>query len=294
LRTIADVPGAKEKNPVALAQGLAGSGEVTYNNPVAIADRRTGAVHFLFCLEYMRAFYLRSEDDGKSFSPPVEITNAFEGFRADYPNWRVLAIGPGHGIQLRNGRLLASVWLSTGTGGHAHRPSVAGTIYSDDGGRTWKAGGIAIPNTADFVNPSEATVAELSDGRVMFNGRTEAKQRRRVVAVSGDGAAAWSAPRFDEALLEPVCFGSLIRLGRKRLAFVNPASTSRRENLTLRWSEDNGATWSGRKVLEPGAAGYADLAVDQRGNVWCLFEAGTPITGLDLAVIELKEFARSR
>ena len=52
----------------------------TYNNPVAIADR-DGTVHLLYCLEYMRCFYARSEDDGRTFSVPVEITDVFEQFR---------------------------------------------------------------------------------------------------------------------------------------------------------------------------------------------------------------------
>ena len=96
---IARVPGPHKKNPVALAQNLASPGDVTYNNPVAIADR-SGAVHFLFCLEYMRAFYLRSDDDGRTFTAPVEITPVFEQFRAAY-DWRVLATGPRHPVEDR-------------------------------------------------------------------------------------------------------------------------------------------------------------------------------------------------
>ncbi len=82
----ASVIGAMEetfpKNPAAVAKklGVGPGAGVTYNNPVAIADRN-GAVHFLFCVEYMRAFYMRSDDDGTSFSRPVEITGAFADFR---------------------------------------------------------------------------------------------------------------------------------------------------------------------------------------------------------------------
>ena len=77
------------------------------------------------------------DDDGKTFTEPVEITSAFEAFRPSY-DWKVLATGPGHGIRLSNGRLLVPVWLSSGTGGHAHRPSVVSVVYSDDRGRTWR------------------------------------------------------------------------------------------------------------------------------------------------------------
>lgn len=286
-RTIAHVPGPKSKNPVALAQNLAVTDEVTYNNPVMIADQN-GAVHFLFCLEYMRCFYARSEDDGQTFSAPVEITAAFEPFRSEFA-WKVLATGPGHGLQLKNGRLLVPVWLSDGTGGHAHRPSVNATIYSDDHGKTWKRGAIIIPNTPDWVNPSEAVAVQLTDGRVLFNSRSESKPNRRLVAYSQDGATHWSKPVFHDELVEPVCLASMIRLSAKpsRLLFVNPNNLTRadgketpgqsrdRKNLSLRLSYDEGRTWPVTKVLDAGPSGYSDLAVAKDGTLLCLYESSS-------------------
>lgn len=284
-RVISQVEGPKAKNPVALAQKLAEPGDVTYNNPVAIADRKPGVVHFLFCLEYMRAFYMRSEDDGVSFSKPVEITGAFEGFRLEYA-WKVLATGPGHGIQLKNGRLLVPVWLSLGTGGHAHRPSVSATIYSDDRGKSWRRGEIAVPDSAEFVFPNETSAAQLSDGRVMLNVRTESQSRRRTVVVSKNGVSGWSAARFDDALLEPICFGSLLSLGGKRLVFSNPdwlGNHRERKNLTVQLSLDDGKTWKSKRVIEAGGAGYSDLAVGPDGTIYCFYEAGAPTAALQLA-----------
>ena len=124
-RSIADVPGPKEKNPFAMRMKNVDPNDVTYNNPVLIADK-DGTVHMLFCLEYMRVFYQRSGDDGLTWSTPVEITATFDAFKKDY-DWKVLATGPNHSIQLRTGRLVVPVWLSTGTGGNAHRPSVTAT-----------------------------------------------------------------------------------------------------------------------------------------------------------------------
>src|SRR5882762_8330493 len=71
------------KNPAAIARNQGIGMGTTYNNPVAIADRN-GAVHFLFCVEYMRAFYMRSDDDGRTFSAPREITSSFDAFRKTY------------------------------------------------------------------------------------------------------------------------------------------------------------------------------------------------------------------
>jgi sialidase-1 len=79
----------------------------------------------------------------------------------------VLATGSGHGIQMANGRLVVAVWLSTGIGGHAHCPSVTSVLFSDDQGKTWQRGAIAVPNTEKSVNQSETALVQLSDGRVM-------------------------------------------------------------------------------------------------------------------------------
>src|SRR5579863_9902918 len=91
-RVIAHAPGKIERSTVAIERNQGKPDDITYNNPVAIADR-DGTVHFLFCVEYMRAFYMRSDDDGQTFSTPVEVTSAFEKFRPEYA-WRVLATGP--------------------------------------------------------------------------------------------------------------------------------------------------------------------------------------------------------
>jgi len=281
-RVIAHAPGAIERNPVAIERKQSRPDDVTYNNPAAIADRN-GAVHFLFCVEYMRAFYMRSDDDGKTFSTPVEITSAFDAFRPEYA-WRVLATGPGHGTQLKNGRLLVPVWLSLATAGNGHHPSVNATIFSDDHGKTWHRGDIAVANTPEFPDPNESAAVELEDGTVMLNVRTEAKENRRTVVVSKDGATHWSAPRLDQNLPDPICFASIVRFGH-HLLFVNPDNLTRadgkdlrskdRVNLTARLSNDDGDHWIAKRTIEPGATGYADLAVMPDGTILCLYEKVT-------------------
>ncbi|MBI1369541.1 MAG: exo-alpha-sialidase [Planctomycetes bacterium] len=287
----ADVPGKKDKNPFALRLKFVDPNDVTYNNPVFIADR-DGTVHFIFCLEYMRCFYSRSTDDGLTWSTPVEITDTFEKFRADY-DWKVLATGPDHGIQLKNGRLIVPVWISTATGGNAHRPSVTGTIYSDDHGKTWQAGDIAVPCTDAWINPNETTTVELADGRVMLNVRNESKDNRRLVVTSPDGATHWSEPKFDEHLVEPICMASLMRLslahdghGKNRLLFAHPDNllvgdkegqpgrNRDRKNLSIKLSYDEGRTWAVNKVLDSGGSGYSDLTVTHDGTILCFYGRG--------------------
>jgi Neuraminidase (sialidase) len=277
-RKIVNIEVPVQKNPVALKQNLAKEGEITINNPVAIADRQANVVHFLYCVEYARCYYMRSDDDGATFTEPVDITSAFENFRDEY-DWKVLATGPGHGIELKNGRLLVPVWLSTGTGGHAHRPSCVSVIYSDDSGRNWRRGGIvaAHPNPA---NPSETAAVQLHDGRVMLNIRHESEPHLRAVSISLDGATGWSKIEFDRQLPEPVCMGSIVRFTeqpahkRNRILFVNPHNPENRQrrNVTVKLSYDEGQTWPVTRSIEPGISGYCDLTVGSDGFAYCFYE----------------------
>ena len=290
-RVIARVKGKIQQNEVAFTQNLAKPGEVTYNNIVPIVDRKNGVVHFLFCVEYARAYYMRSDDDAMTFSEPVDITGTFEKFRSEY-DWKVLATGPGHGIQLENGRLVVPVWLSDGTGGHAHRPSIVSVIYSDDAGKTWERGDVVVRHP-ELKNPSETLALQLTDGRVMLNIRNESPEHRRAVSYSEDGATGWTTPVFHDELVEPVCMGSLIRLSaqprdsRNRVLFANPDSNEprdperpegnhKRQNVTVRLSYDEGRTWPVKKSIERGVSGYSDLATGPDGTIFCIYERGTP------------------
>ncbi len=286
-RGLGKLPGKERKNPA--APRTASFAGLTNNNPLWIADHKTGAVHLLVCQEYMRCFYTRSDDDGKTFSEPVEITAAFEPLRKVYA-WRVLATGPGHGVQLPTGRLVVPVWLSTADGGHAHRPSAITTIYSDDHGATWQCGEIVAKEADPLINPSESQAVALADGRVLLNMRSETHAHRRAIATSPDGATQWTRPAFDETLVEPICMASLCRHSspgdntRGRILFSNPANLERkdgkagpgmsrdRKNLTVRLSYDECQSWPVAKTLEAGPSAYSDLAVGTDGTIYCLYE----------------------
>lgn len=266
-----------------------GEQEQTVNNPVAIIDRETGSIEMLYCVNYARCFSMRSTDDGLTWSAPVEITAAFEPFRKTY-NWNVIATGPGHGVQLKSGRLVVPIWLAYGSKPGDHSPSAAATIYSDDHGRTWQAGDLCLPNGGDFTHPNETMITVLPDNRVMLVARSVSKANRKIVTTSADGATGWSAPAFHPELWEPICMASIATHPSGALLFSNPhtlardadgkeipAGRGKRENLVIKLSRDAGRTWPVSRVLDPGKAAYSDLAILPDGRVLCLYEADQDI-----------------
>ena len=240
---------------------FSGMGKNTANNPVMISDG--DRVHFL-CLEnYKRLFHRVSMDEGRTWSAPVEITDALEACRPAYP-WTCAAVGPGHGVRLSSGRLLAPVWLAFDPGSiTAHGPSRISTLYSDDRGENWKLGEIFVP--AGAITPNETCAAECSDGRVLLNirsakapGATAATPHYRYMAISENGSGNWKETWLEKQLPDPGCCGGMCG-SPKGLLFTNCASFRGRFDHTLRLSRDDGKTWSESLLYDP-HGGYSDCA----------------------------------
>lgn len=256
------------------AKDMGGPDEQTVNNPVAIATR-SGRVHLIYFVEYMRCFAMFSDDDGKTWSSPREITSALNSFR-ERIDWQAIATGPGHGIELSNVRLVVPVWMSDyrspGRTGKA-----AATIYSNDGGATWHAGELAI------MGGGEANVVERSDGSVMLTARNGDPRNRRLVAFSSSGYRKWSAPRIAKEIKEPGCMAGVTKHSANSdaphgLLFSNVQTTKRkhsaRSNLTVHLSRDDGLSWPVSRTIESGPSAYSDLAVLPDGTVLCFYESG--------------------
>jgi sialidase-1 len=256
----------------------------SWTNPVPVIDRSTGDI-FLFYAKNngnnsSQVFYRKNSDDGATWSGRTEITGLFAGD----PESRPFHLpGPGHGIQLQNGRLMVQVWHRHGVSlPVAQREYGVSVVYSDDGGSTWQAGGY-VPVDANYpIN--ESRIVELANGDIVVNGRYAASgTHRRIVAFSDDGGATWSAPEFDEAIRSfSAVDASLIRftqssggVGTNRLLFSRPDHPTSRMNLTVDVSYDEGASWTYSKVVDSGAAAYSDMAVLPDNTVVLLYEKGS-------------------
>lgn len=241
-------------------------GDVTMGNPCPIVDRETGAVHLIYCRNNERAFYIRSDNEGVSWSAPRELTAELRGFPVD---WRRCATGPGHGLQLGSGRLLVPVWLNGP--GDWYR---TGALVSDDLGLTWRAAGL-VPDS--IANCNEALAFERRDGSVYLTVRYGERDGGRAWSQSGDGGESWSPPERVAGLDDPTVQASLLPLPGTlpRVLFSKPDHPTERRNVTIRLSYDDGRTWPVRRRLSDDLGAYSDLALLPDGTILCLFENGT-------------------
>ncbi|WP_245689522.1 sialidase family protein [Streptomyces chattanoogensis] len=227
-----------------------------------------------------RVWIQHSDDDGATWSPPREITD-----QTKRPEWRWYATGPGHALRLRHGpyagRLVVPANHSTppmapGDTGTEARYNGGHALLSDDDGATWRIG-YTDGDTHPSVAPNETTAAELPDGTLYLNTRTEtAAPWHRADARSGDGGERLLAPfRPQAGLAGPVCQGSLLHLAdRDELLFAGPAHPSARALLTLRTSRDRGLTWRCTRTVSGLPAAYSDLVRLDPASVGLLYETG--------------------
>ncbi|MFG3704665.1 exo-alpha-sialidase [Micromonospora sp. NPDC047670] len=214
--------------------------------------------------------YVTSTDHGATWSAPVELNPAVKD-----PAWRQVFFSSGHGIQTSSGRLVQPIAYRDAAG-----TSHAANVYSDDHGRTWRRGGSAGAN----VNESKAV--ERGTGAIAQNMRHNST-RNRHYSTSADGGATFGATTASAELTDPLCNADELsyltpaQVGpngapvRTRTAlFSNNAHPTARENLTVRLSTDDGASWPARALVRPGAAGYSTMAVLANGEVGNLYEIG--------------------
>jgi len=244
-------------------------GKRSVNQPSPILDRDTGVLWLVFCKDNQEVFVSQSADEGVTWSAPRDITSQTKD-----ASWKYVAAGPGHGIQLSNGRLLVAAWGDASPGPVTWPPTwdvieFTFAMYSDDHGSTWHRGRPMYENLTE-----EAMVVETKDRRVYVTLRSRQKKQRRAHAWSEDGGYSWSLIQFDDSLPDPPAEGSIVRLpNTDTILFANPASATDRSHLTVRMSRDECKTWPISRCLYEGHSAYSDLAVASDGTVLCLFEA---------------------
>lgn len=271
--------GKNWSEPVVVAQG--GNGK-TYGDPAVVLDKKTGNLICMFvgdqglwnATPYNRQgiYVSKSTDNGVSWSEPVAITDQVY---ANHSSWYAGFAGSGHGLCLKDGRLMFVLAIRATSATEVPLHNYA--IYSDDGGDNWTLSTNAATTAGD-----EAKVVELEDGDILMSIRNPSKGNR-IFCKSADRGQTWGKAYFETELKDPACNGDIIRYsystdegseGKSRLLHSLPESTTTRENVTIYLSEDDGETWPIKKRLVDGYSAYSSLTVLSDGTIGALVEEG--------------------
>lgn len=235
-------------------------------------------------------WYKTSTDGGKTWSDAVNITtqvhrpkqpmtNSAYNFSED---WRSYANTPGHALQFSTGKFKGRIYVaanhSAGEPKKKFEDYFAHGFYTDDHGKTFH-----LSETINIPGGNEATAAEISNNRLLFNARNQKGDvRARIVVRSNDGGETWGDISFDKNLPDPVCEGSILNIGIKKgkhmLAFCNAADTAHRDNLMLRISFDEGNSWAKSFLLDKSPDGkkdftaYSDIVLMNKKEIGVLYE----------------------
>jgi len=277
-------------------------GANTCGNPCMVVDEQTGSILLLSTWnlgddhepqiltgeskDTRRIFVFKSDDDGVSWSKPVEITGDVK-----MPQWRWYATGPGVGIQLKTGDKKGRLVVSANHSFAEITPGVnfgSHCIYSDDHGQTWKLSDTVMPGL------NENQIVELSDGKLLMNARNHRYRGTRGLAFSTNGGETWPYVAYESNLVEPRCQASILRYApagsdKSMILFCNPADGAKRINMTVKLSYDEAKTWPVAKSVFAGPSAYSCLVTLPDGTIGCFYETGEkmPYEKISLAVFTL-------
>lgn len=230
---------------------------------------------------------VKSEDDGQTWSAPINITQQVKD-----PNWHLLLQGPGKGITMQDGTLVFPAQFKD-----ANEIPWSTIIWSKDHGETWQIGNGAKSHT------TEAQVIELKNGSLMLNMRDDrnrsnnTSENGRAVCVSSDLGKTWQQhPTSNSVLQEPNCMASLIKESfeidgkmRDLVLFSNPNSKMNRDSITIKVSFDDGKNWPSEYhfLLDAKAGrGYSCMTKIDDTHIGILYESSQADLAFQIVPIE--------
>lgn len=231
-------------------------------------------------------WYRVSDDHGINWQPPVNITtqvHKHSGNSSLPGDWRSYANTPGHALQIMNGpfkgRLVIAANHSSGPPLGRFRDYRAHAFFSDDFGRSFQ-----LSPDVEYPGSNESMAAELGNGGILLNSRNQSgDQKFRLISRSRDAGRSWDTTYLEKNLIDPVNQGSVLTLGYSGknaiIAHSHAQDSTRRNNLMLHISRDDGRRWKPYLVIDQAPEGaskdytaYSDLVVIQTNRLGVLYE----------------------
>ena len=263
-------------------------------DPAVVMDRKTGTIFCVWCGDKgyqggsmstpddpAHIYFSRSYDNGVNWEDKIDIThfifsklctNCSEARRT---MWRALFVSSGAGLQMRDGRicfaLLVLVNMSTPEQQLSRDQNYV--LYTDDFGETWDVEpGTPLPNSG----ANEAKLVELNNGDLMISIR---QYYNRKFAYSKTKGADWYQVKTISDLKEPFCNGDIKRytsvidgFNKNRLIHTIPFNQSKRTNVSVAISYDEGDTWPYVKSIESYESAYSACDISKDGEIYIYYE----------------------
>uniref|UniRef100_A0A3Q3LWG4 exo-alpha-sialidase n=1 Tax=Mastacembelus armatus TaxID=205130 RepID=A0A3Q3LWG4_9TELE len=301
------LPGHRSMNPCPVYDEFTSTLFVFF---IAVLGNTSESYQLVTGKNVTRLCFICSTDDGHTWSPVTDLTKRVIG--DTIKEWATFALGPGHGIQLKSGRLLIPAYAyhiecKECFGKLCQTTPRAFCFHSDNHGRTWRFGE-AVPGP-ESVECQVVSVDEEDGTNVLYcNARSPLGYR--VQALSLDDGAVFQEGQLVQRLVEPRngCHGSSVgfpaplHLFQSLLApshspspdfltptwvvYSHPTWTTARKDLGMFLSlfPRDPDSWHGPWVIYEGPSAYSDLAYVELppspGSppavaFACLFECGT-------------------
>ena len=218
-----------------------------------------------------------SGDNGTTWTDRRQIVYPDEpNETSDKLYWRYAEPGPGNGIQLKwqdrksvNGRLVVPAKRAGSKTPEGEVTTEPFVFFSDDHGEIWHVGNVTAGPDAN-----ESEVVELTDGKLLLDGRQNSGEHRRR-HVSSDGGMTWGPDR-PFAIPVTKVDGSLSRYSAKRaghdcdrILFSAPRGEPglSRGSITVWTSYDEGRTFMNPVQFNRGFAAYSVIQRLQDGTI---------------------------
>jgi sialidase-1 len=142
-----------------------------------IVDQHTGSIHLQYDRDNNEAFYVRSDDEGLTWTVPLNLSSMI--IPQNGTTW--YAPGPSGGLQSANGTLITATETCSGS------ECIVTAIRSTDGGASW---GVSEPLPLVGQEPS---IASRPDGRIIALTRSSTADVFNLAVSVDAGARTWKA-----------------------------------------------------------------------------------------------------